>query len=411
MTRGKAAAAWLLVAAMLAAGFLILTGVDRPFNDEVFHAAQIRLYLADENAILPQLTILPLYHAIVAAVADPLGGGSLPLLRVISFAGSVLVIPAFYLLCRRTAPSDAARRTLILVCIPILFPFFFLLYVDLWALALILLAVERAMAGRALHSVLAILAATALRQPSILFLQMPWICTVVSAGGGLLPLLRTPSKWRQLVKASLPYVLAGLAFLAFVAWNGGVSMGDHERQSITLNLSNFWFMLMVFWILWLPWHLGRIRRIWSQLRRAPVASALLLVLGFLLYWTTFHNSHPYNQFSPHYFLRNAALVEMFRQDWIRVLAFVPVAWSLLSLWVTPLGERRFYHLYWIAFLSLLPLPLIEVRYYLPLFALWLAFRSPADSLSRPRTEWATLLWMAALSLGMVWGISRGDFFP
>jgi hypothetical protein len=101
-----------------------------------------------------------------------------------------------------------------------------------------------------------------------------------------------------------------------------------------------------------------------------------LVLGevFLVFVLFFKADHPYNQFGR--FLHNWILWDMTRSFFSKCLYFVPIAWSILSLCVTPLKKKSFYLFYPFAILYLMPNAVIEIRYGFIPFALFLLLKEP-----------------------------------
>ena len=101
---------------------------------------------------------------------------------------------------------------------------------------------------------------------------------------------------------------------------------------------------------------------------------LVLLGSFLLYILTFAPTHPYNQAQPLYFLRNWVLMCCSATLTGKLLCFLPVAGALLLFAVVPLRERAFGLLYPTTVLFFLPMWLIEQRYTLIPFTLFLALR-------------------------------------
>lgn len=395
-----------LVLGLLIGGFLYLASSPRPYGDEVFHAKQIELLLQGQSVRLEQLTVLPLYHLLLANLAYLTSATSLPAWRLLSFLGALLLLPAFFLLCRRICPAEAVRRTALLACLPLLFPFFFLLYLDAWALLFVVLSVERALANRAAASASCTLVAILLRQPSVCWLPLTWLLQATSGSRGLWP----TDGLLPALQRTLPYGMVLLLFLVFVWWNGGIAVGDLDAHQVAFHVGNLYFLLLIFFLVWLPWHLLRLPAIWRLVGRYRLLTVLGLLGGFALYWTTFSNPHPYNQADYGFYLRNQVLALLTSHVLWQIAAFGAIAWSILSLLVTPLAQPRFYWLYPIAVASVLVLPLIDQRYYLVPFVLWLAFRTGGPAGGGARADYLCLLWMVLWNLYFLWGIQAHRFF-
>jgi alpha-1,2-glucosyltransferase len=83
-----------------------------------------------------------------------------------------------------------------------------------------------------------------------------------------------------------------------------------------------------------------------------------------------------------------------------------IALAALSLFVIRLRQPIHYLIYPFAALTVMPVWLIEQRYYLPAFALFMAFREPAS----PVVEGAILAVNTALSVWLFAGVVQGRFF-
>jgi alpha-1,2-glucosyltransferase len=88
----------------------------------------------------------------------------------------------------------------------------------------------------------------------------------------------------------------------------------------------------------------------------------------------FKNDHPYNNIATYYFIRNFILVAFTKSNALKALFFLPMLYTFLSLIVTPLSRKSWYLFYAITILFLLPSWLIEQRYYIIPFALFMLFR-------------------------------------
>jgi len=127
----------------------------------------------------------------------------------------------------------------------------------------------------------------------------------------------------------------------------------------------------------------------------------------LLFFGTFQVDHPYNAVaSEDIFVRNELLRAMTSSMPGRVTATAAIALATLSLFVVRLRQPIHYLIYAFAVLASLPVWLIEQRYYLGAFALFMAFREPAS----PAVERAILTVNTALSLYLFAGVVQGRFF-
>jgi alpha-1,2-glucosyltransferase len=239
-----------IVLASLALGFGVITHLDVGIGDEDVHQFQINWFLQGRYEIFEYVTVLPLYHLVVAKLAQWTGLTSLDGLRFVHMVFAAGAIPAFFMLCRTLYPAQAATRTLQFLFIPFLFPLFFLTYTDLPALLFVFLMLERTLRQKYLGASVLALIAVAMRQPNIVW---------VGFAGGLIALytaeemsvrlraeqgkrgLQNPEYLMRVWHRAWYLVGVVIIFAAFVIWNGGVAMGDAEQHKLSLNLSNLYF--------------------------------------------------------------------------------------------------------------------------------------------------------------------------
>jgi alpha-1,2-glucosyltransferase len=94
------------------------------------------------------------------------------------------------------------------------------------------------------------------------------------------------------------------------------------------------------------------------------------------------------------------------REWIRALAFIPMAWMVATACVTRFSDPRMYLLYVIGPLAVGLHPLIEQRYYLPALTLFQIWRPSSGD----RWENFTLLGYLVLVPIVTWGITYRRFF-
>jgi alpha-1,2-glucosyltransferase len=128
----------------------------------------------------------------------------------------------------------------------------------------------------------------------------------------------------------------------------------------------------------------------------------------VLFFGTFRVDHPdnLNVITQDTFLRNATLQAMTSSTFARVATSVAIALAALSLFVIRLRQPIHYLLYPFAALSLMPVWLIEQRYYLPAFALFMLFRESAS----PGVERAMVAMNGVVALYLFAGVAQGWFF-
>jgi len=410
---------WLVVLASLALGYWVVTYLDVGIGDEDVHRFQINWFVQGRYELFEHVTVLPLYHLMVATLAKWTGLTSLNGLRLVHLVLAAGVIPAYFALCRALYPSQAALRTLQFMFIPLLFPLLFVTYTDLPALLFTLLMLERTLRQKYLWAGAFGLVAVAMRQPNIVWaafaVGLIALHTAREVGVGVHTGTRAGNRWvlhagywLTLLRRTRYLLLVFAAFAAFVIWNGGVALGDVAQHPVALNLSNAYFFLMAAFVLFLPFNLEQLPGIRRLIREH--AWVLLALLGlFFFYLYTYEHPHPYNAATLDFYRHNLFIHYTSDVTAIRILAFIPMAWMALS-FVTAAtasdypGEMLL--LIPFALLSFVPLPLIEPRYYLVALSLFLAFR-PAMS---TRATVITLAYYVIASAYILFSISRQAFF-
>ncbi len=176
---------WLLAPVALALGYAVITRLGVGIGDEDVHRFQIDWFLQGKYELFEHVTVLPLYHLVVAALAQFSGLTSLNGLRLVHMVFAAAAIPAFFALCRALYPAQAAGRTAQFMFIPILFPLFFLTYTDLPALAFTFLMLERTFRRKYLWAAVFALVAVAMRQTNIIWVAFAFGLVALQVAGDL----------------------------------------------------------------------------------------------------------------------------------------------------------------------------------------------------------------------------------
>src|SRR5262249_2473025 len=149
------------------------------FVDEAAHAFQVGLFAHGRVEVIPELTVIPTYHAVLALAEWATGHHDFALLRFVNLLGSLL-LPVFgSRLVAMYSPQEAGRRTVQWFFMPLLFPFFFLVYTDVWTLAAMLATQLAALRREYVIAAFAGLVATLLRQDMIVWVGMAWLLVVL----------------------------------------------------------------------------------------------------------------------------------------------------------------------------------------------------------------------------------------
>jgi alpha-1,2-glucosyltransferase len=402
-TRADAAILGIVIGVLFVAALLAIRD-HRAYTDELNHYAQIQLFLRGEFRIFElYLTTIPGYHAIVAAILKITGSESLDAARLVNAAFSLIAVAGFYALRRKLWAGTETLTTAQLLVLPILVPLFFLVYTDVLALALVLWATLATITSRHWLAAALLVALTCVRQNEIVWAGL--LCALAAW-----PLVRAQGvrAWREAVPLVLPYCVPVIAFLAFWAWNGSISL-SHEQAALhpdlSLHAGNLFFALFIAGVL-LPFHtIAGLRDFATRVRRHPWLIAIPLVV-FAAFWWGFHADNPYNTALPSYNVRNAFLIAIGKEPLARAAVGAVIALAACGLAFTRLKPAAAYWLYPIAAFSLAASWLVEQRYALVPLVLWLAFRE-----QRGRAiEWATWALWLVLAVFVFQGIIAGRFF-
>lgn len=393
--------------------------------DENHHHKQIADVLIGDFAVNEKLTTVPGYHYFVAGFAYLFKAESLNSIRLISLIVGSLTVPIFYLItkeilkyCRSEqseeslVPSKMTRltrrvkiapgndmsiiqKTLQFAFLPILFPYFFLNYTDSFSVLVVLTGFlflfKKNYNLAAVFGILSIF----VRQNNVIWLGFMFLYIYLTEFGWKIN-LKTIEK---LINKTWLYLAGFVGFLVFAYLNGGVAVGDKTMHEPGIYFGNIYFSLFLFFLIFLPLNIVNLPKIASFTKKHWWKVLLVTGTAFAFYMLKFENDHPYNQVDS--FLRNAVLLEAMKNDWRKALFFVPIIYSVLSLCVTELKQKSFYLLYPLAFIFLTPSWLIEQRYYLIPFTLFLLFKKSGSKLEENITIGYFMILAGVFLVGLV----------
>src|SRR3989338_173494 len=368
--------------------------------DENYHYRQIVRFLSGDFRPDPLLSMIPGYHAILAAGARILHVSRFQDIRLIGFLINVLTIPIFYLTAREIDRQNALVKTLHYSFFPLIFPYFSLIYTDIFSLLFILLSLFTLYKKHYLASGIIASVSILARQNNIVWLIFLFLFIYIKKFGWHI------SRTNLIIHLSRTYtfVLGPLLLCEFLILNGAMTIGDRQLMYLNLlNQSNIFIIIFLFPFLFLPLLLSyghdMVKLLWKY--RVYI---ILLVPVFFIYYKLFTNTHLYNQ-AP-FFLHNA-LILYFTGDTLRKLIFFSVlVMAVLFLLVVKLKEKAGYLLYPITAIFLIPIWFMEWRYYITSFVLFLLFRETRGW----KVEYGLFLYFLIFSFYFYSGIFRFIFF-
>ena len=362
-------------------------------SDEQAHYAQIERYVAGDYGMNSNITVIGGFHASATIFGRLTGGSTKEDIRlfVLLISGATMLL--FWSLVRSFQPQVSTMRTLQFVFFPLLFPSWFLIYTDVYALLWLLLAILALTRDRVHVSGILMIVSVLVRQTYIVWLAMLGLWTVI---------VNSAAPLRQIVTRGTSFVIGAGLFLLFVMVNGGVAVGSRgSHPDFVFHTENLLFMLFCFFVMFLPLILSTL----PQIVRLPPALLVGVPLSsVVLYFGTFRVDHPHNNGSS--YVHNALLGAMTASTGAGVVTSVAIALAVLSLCVIRLRQPVHCLLYPFAALSVMPSWLINQRYYLPAFALFMLFRESAS----PLVERILLAVNVVIALSLFVGIRESWFY-
>lgn len=353
------------------------------FVDENFHYAQIKSLLNGDLVLNTGILMYPGYHLVIAGIGKLLSSNNYSVLRFFPFIFSLYSVIVFLLTAKIIDRKNAFYKTLLYACLPVLFPYFFLLYTDVFSIFLVLAAFYLSLRKKYFSSSVSATLSMFVRQNN-------------------LPIVFIYYLWRK-----SRFYLLGFIIFALGAWQLEGSIGKtFARDNLTLSiysLSNIYFTLFVLFFLFLPQNLVKFREITAVF--AKKKTIFLFFLGFLIYWVSFVPVHPYNR--DIWFLHNR-IFKFFSLNPVAKTAFyLIIFYEILALSRTKLIKKEYYWFYPAVFFSLLPLSMVEFRYAILPAALILLFQKIKDR----RLLVIQGVIFLGLSIFFLWGTVTGNFFP
>ena len=386
--------------------------------DEVLHVSQILLLLNEQYRVIHSLEMPFGYHASVALFAHIADVRSVSGFRLISTLLCLPLIALAWQYYRSVTPSYPFIQALQILLAPLLWPFYWLLYTDVFTLNFVTLGLLGLTSQTFWLSAITGSAALLIRQHTVCWAALFWLMGLSQRdffqharallnfkNASRSALMQMRNMLRNILIQTSPLAIPLIIFIGFALANSGISMSSSGLQKYALYPTQFYFLLLVLWWVLLPIHLANLFAIIGMLRRWWWAWLIVISALMALYLQSFEISHPYN-FRSDYFLRNWLLHFLNDRLRYRILAFIPMVWTLLSLSVALLRRPENYWLYPITLVAILPLWLLEQRYFMAPFFLWLLFRKPA---SRP-FELTLLAWFAANSALLTLAIMSTQYF-
>jgi alpha-1,2-glucosyltransferase len=366
----REAAVLLASAVVFLGGLLFWFRGAPPIVDEYDHALQIVNFVTGKFELNPSLAMGPGYHAVMAAIARIFGSSDLDMLRLYTTVLGLICIFVFYLTSVSIGNGASFVRSMQFMALPVIFPYFSLVYSDVFALLGLMLCYYWQLKKRYVVAGLCAFIAVITRQPNILWVAM-FSCMDFYARSG--NRLTFPAVVEHLRKTWC-YSLLMLLFVLFVIINRGVAIGQENYHVPTFQVVNVFFILLLFGFMFMPSLCANLKQLSRLLRLRKIWLALLAVL-FLFYFK-FNTFHEWNSTYINYtVIHNDILALMMWYPFWRFIFYIVISLSVLFLFFTKELSSSENFIYVTSFVYLSLIFLIEPRYYFPVLTLYCLHRS------------------------------------
>jgi alpha-1,2-glucosyltransferase len=383
--------------------FILLKDVKWIVDEGAHYFYIHQLFSGDLTA--PNNTIMiPGYHVAMAALAYVLNISSLPSVRFLTMVFTYLSIFVFLLLLLSTQNYAVSpfNKALQYIFFPIFFIHLFLVYTDHFSLLFIFLSLYFLFKQQYRLAGIMGIASCLIRQNNIIWMLFMVVYVHYEKHGFKFNL--------EILKSSIKdfwvFFLAFGIFLIVVFLNDGkVSMTDPKgaHPSFSFHFGNVYFLLFSFFYLFLPLNIANRAKI-NDLVKQNKWVILWLLVFFIFYMLTFVNDNPNNS-NPagmYYYVNHTMLMIFTSSVFLKVLFFIPIAYSVLSIAVTELHKKSDYLLYPFTILFLMPSWMVSTRYHMIPLILFLLFRKESSK----SVEYSTIALYMILAAVLFFGISN-----
>jgi len=382
-------------------GAVMLRSGQTPLIDEGYHFDQIGRFLSGNWTLNLELSLVPGFHFLIFLITKLFGISDFSSVRIISFLLSFASVPIFYLAAKHIDPQNVIPKTAQFAFLPIVFPFFSLVYSDVFSLTLLLLSLLFSLKDKPTLSALIGIFSLAVRQTNIVWFVFILILSYVNRKGFAFSLKNIVN----FLLSHFMFLVGIILFGEFAYLNQGIVTGARIMQpSGGFFPSNIYFLLFLFTPLFLPFVIGNFTKILLFVQKKKSLLIPIIVVVYFFYMATFTNSHPWNHYT--FFLRNKLLILFTSNVLYKTIFFAVMVISLLSLAVTKLYKKSFYLFYPATLLFLAPLWLVEQRYFFVPLTFFLLFKNASNI----KVEWIAFVYFVVMSLIFYVGILRLWFF-
>lgn len=368
--------------------------------DENLHYSQITGFIRHNYALSPGLAMLPGYHIVIAVIAQIVNASSIASIRLISLLLNLISVPVFFLIARNIDHKSAIIKTVQYSFLPILFPFFALIYTDFFSLTLILMAVYFIFRKKYNLAGIILSLDVLVRQNNLIWLVFFNIYIYLKTYGLVL-------RGRYLndhMKNTMSFILGPIIFDIFLMVYHRVSVGEQTLVYATAVVpNNLFIMLFMLLIIFLPVNISLMKNFIVYWKK-KIFFLFPLAILFFLFSQYFRVENPYNLNT--FFLHNLLFVYFTSGIYQKLIFFVILILSIMLVRITKLHRKEDYLLYLFTVIFFIPLWFIDIRYYMIPLTLFMLFRK---SQSQP-VEIITSAYFILISFVFYYGMYTWKFF-
>ncbi|MBM3232839.1 hypothetical protein FJZ18_01595 [Candidatus Pacearchaeota archaeon] len=332
-------------------GYLIISQRGL-YVDEHDHYRQLMMFFNGQISVYASIPFYPLYHAFIFIFGWIFGNDSISFFRFINLLIGASTALISYFIISHFSQSNAVHKTVRFFYIPIIFPYLFLIYTDIFSLFLVLLSFLLVLKKHyTLAQIFAIISVFARQNNAI------WIGFII-----LWIIMEEKNKIKvfslNFIRLIAPTIIGAIVILYAFFIQDFFVIKAKNIHPVGFFTGNIFIFLFIAFILFLPLHWINRKVVTKELSKT--STWVFIALAFIIYLVTFNVEHHFNKIT--LFFRNQALLAITSSLALKILFFIPLAYTMLSLKVTKTVSNISYILYPFILLFLLPMQHIEFRY-------------------------------------------------
>lgn len=366
------------------------------FVDESDYYRSIIQIIHKEDILqaITRSSVLPGYVIIISFFMKIFGSYSLASARLITAIFSFFSIIIFFFIAKKLNNKFVYIKTLQYVLFPLIYPFFFLVYTDIFSLVLVLASFLLLLNKKYAFSGILALISVLIRQDNIFWIG--FFCFYAFRG----------KISYDYFKSIILYIFSFIFLVLFFLINSGnIALGDKQYHIVSVHIGNIYLFIFMIFIFFLPIHIYNIRKIFFFITRQPKYFLFILFINLLFFLLKI--DHKYNQISLGGFLHNQFFHILLINIPNKIIGYIITGWTILSCLNIKFINKKMYFLYLFSFLSFVFHWLIEPRYIIPAIAFFILFKEEKSF----ELESLTIFLNEMITIIIILGINMRLFFP